>query len=77
MVLVIAALATFMPCYVLTVVLAPYFKRYGQHPAIKAFVEGITAAAIGALSGAVVVLATCSLVDVPTLVLAALTALAL
>ncbi|SNR94688.1 hypothetical protein SAMN06269173_11270 [Hymenobacter mucosus] len=50
---------------------ALYFKRYGQHPAIRAFVEGITAAAIGAFSGAVVVLATCSLVDVPTLVLAA------
>lgn len=73
----VAALATFLPCYVLTVVPAPYFKRYGQHPAIKAFVEGITAAAIGALSGAVVVLATRSLVDVPTFVLAALTALAL
>lgn len=73
----VAALATFLPCYVLTVVPAPYFKRYRQQPAIKAFVKGITAAAIGALSGAVVVLATRSLVDVPTVVLAVLTALAL
>ena len=73
----VAALATFLPCYVLTVVPAPYFKKYGQRPALKAFVEGITAAAIGALSGAVVVLATRAVVDVPTAGLAAGTALAL
>ena len=73
----VAALATFLPCYVLTVVPAPYFKKYGQRPALKAFVEGITAAAIGALSGAVVVLATRALMDVPTTLLAAGTALAL
>jgi len=73
----VAALAAFLPCYVLTVVPAPYFKKYGQRPAIKAFVDGITAAAIGALSGAVVVLATRAIVDVPNALLAADTALAL
>ena len=73
----VAALATFLPCYVLTVVPAPYFKKYGQRPALQAFVDGITAAAIGALSGAVVVLATRAIVDVPTALLAAGTALAL
>ncbi|MCI1189816.1 chromate transporter [Hymenobacter sp. DH14] len=73
----VAALATFLPCYVLTVVPAPYFKKYGQRPAIQAFVAGITAAAIGALSGAVVVLAQRTLVDGPTVLLAALTGLAL
>jgi chromate transporter len=36
---------------------APYFKKYGKHPAIKATVDGITAAAIGAIAGAVLVLA--------------------
>ncbi|HEX8426395.1 chromate transporter [Hymenobacter sp.] len=30
-----AALATILPCFVLTVVPALYFKRYGQYPAIK------------------------------------------
>ena len=73
----VAALATFLPCYVLTVVPAPYFKKYGQRPALKAVVEGIPAAAIGALSGAVAVLATRALVDIPTVLLAAGTALAL
>ena len=73
----VAALATFLPCYVLTVVPAAYFKKYGRRPAIQAFVAGITAAAIGALSGAVVVLAQRTLVDVPTVLLAVATALVL
>lgn len=52
----VAALATFLPCYVLTVLPAPYFKRHGKRPGIVAFVDGVTAAAIGAIAGAVVVL---------------------
>ncbi|MGZ3940063.1 MAG: chromate transporter [Flavisolibacter sp.] len=53
----IAAMATFLPCYLFTVLPAPYFKKWGKHPAIKAVVDGITAAAVGAIAGAVVVLA--------------------
>src|SRR5688572_25430458 len=34
----IAALATFLPCYLFTIIPAPYFKRYGRHSSIKAFV---------------------------------------
>ena len=49
---------------------APYFRKYGSRPGIAAFVEGVTAAAIGALSGAVVVLGRRSIVDVTTAVLA-------
>ncbi|MEJ1238094.1 chromate transporter [Chryseolinea sp. T2] len=71
---VVAALATFVPCYLFTVLPAPYFKRYGKHPAIKAFVDGVTAAAIGAIAGAVAVLAKRTLVDVPTLLVAIVTA---
>ena len=52
----VAAVATFLPCYFFTVVPAPYFKKYGHRPGIKAFVDGVTAAAIGAISGAVIVL---------------------
>jgi chromate transporter len=52
----VAAFATFLPCYVLTVIPAPYFKKYGKRQGIVAFVDGVTAAAIGAISGAVVVL---------------------
>ncbi|HTF17609.1 MAG TPA: chromate transporter [Chryseolinea sp.] len=66
----VAALATFVPCYLFTVIPAPYFKKYGKHPAIKAFVEGVTAAAIGAIAGAVLVLGKRTLVDIPTVIIA-------
>jgi chromate transporter len=52
----VAAVATFLPCYLMTIIPAPYFKKYGQRPGIVAFVDGVTAAAIGAITGAVVVL---------------------
>jgi chromate transporter len=67
---VVAALATFLPCYLFTVLPAPYFKKYGKHPAIKAFVDGVTAAAIGAIAGAVLVLGKRTLVDLPSLTMA-------
>jgi chromate transporter len=66
----VAALATFLPCYLFTVIPAPYFKKYGKHPAIKAFVEGVTSAAIGAIVGAVLVLGKRTLQDVPSLLIA-------
>jgi chromate transporter len=52
----VAAVATFLPCYLLTIIPAPYFKKYGRQPAIVAFVDGVTAAAVGAIAGAVIVL---------------------
>lgn len=66
----VAAAATFFPCYLFTVIPAPYFKKYGKHRAIKAFVDGVTAAAIGAIAGAVLVLGKRTLTDVPTVVIA-------
>jgi chromate transporter len=71
---VVAAAATFLPCYLFTVLPAPYFKKYGKHPAIKAFVDGVTAAAIGAIAGAVLVLAKRTITDLPTIILALSTA---
>jgi chromate transporter len=67
---VVAALGTFLPCYLFTVLPAPYFKKYGKRPALLAFVGGVTAAAIGAITGAVIVLAERSIVDVMTAVIA-------
>lgn len=52
----VAALATFLPCYLFTVLPAPYFKKHGKRPGIVAFVDGVTAAAIGAIAGACIVL---------------------
>jgi len=73
----VAALATFLPFYLFTIIPAPYFKKYGKHPAIKAFVDGVTAAAIGAIIGAVIVLAKRQFTDITSVVLAALTILVL
>ncbi|SFI22761.1 chromate transporter [Collimonas sp. OK307] len=71
---VLAAVGTFVPCYLATVIAAPYFKRYGKLPALIAFVDGITAAAIGAIAGSVVVIAQRSIIDIPTALLALATA---
>ncbi|MGN8060308.1 chromate transporter [Ralstonia sp. 22111] len=73
----VAALGTFLPCYLFTILPAPYFKKYGKLPAILAFVDGVTAAAVGAIAGAVIVLAKRSIVDAPTALLAVATVLLL
>ena len=73
----VASIATFLPAYLLTILPAPYFKRYGKHPGVAAFVDGVTAAAIGAISGAVVVLGQRSVTDVPTAIIAVVSALVL
>nr|CBA29321.1 Chromate transport protein [Curvibacter putative symbiont of Hydra magnipapillata] len=66
----VAALATFLPCYLFTVIPAPYFKKYGKLPAIVAFVDGVTAAAVGAITGSVIVIAKRSIIDIPTALIA-------
>jgi chromate transporter len=73
----VAALATFLPCYLFTILPAPYFKKWGRHPSVKAVVDGITAAAIGAIAGAVVVLARRQFTDVTSVAIAAATILIL
>jgi chromate transporter len=80
---IVAALGTFLPCYLFTIVPAPYFKKHGKRPGIVAFVDGVTAAAIGAIAGAVVVLGRRTLVnsdgviEIPKLVILVVTVLLL
>ncbi|KAB7727315.1 chromate efflux transporter [Rudanella paleaurantiibacter] len=66
----VSALATFLPCYLFTILPAPYFRRWGKHSGVKAFVDGITIAAVGAIAGAVVVLARRQLTDLPATAMA-------
>ncbi len=73
----VAAAATFFPCYVFTVVPAPYVKRLTANTSVKAFVDGITAAVVGALLGAVIVIARRTLVDIPSIIIALTTIIAL
>ncbi len=66
----VAALATFLPCYLFTILPAPYFHKYGKLQSIKAFVDGITAAVVGALAGSVIVIAVRTIIDIPTAIIA-------
>ncbi len=69
----VAALATFLPCYLFTIALAPYFHKIAENKQVKAFVDGITAAVVGALVGSVFVIASRTIIDVPTLLIALFT----
>jgi chromate transporter len=69
----VATLATFLPAYGFTILLAPILRRYGQHSGVAAFVRGITAGAVGAITGAVYILGRQSIVDPPTALLALVT----
>ena len=67
-------MVTYAPArHAFVVIAAPAFRKYGKRPAIAAFVQGVTAAAIGAITGAVVVLGRRTVIDIPTLVLALVT----
>jgi chromate transporter len=63
---VMAAIGIFLPVYVFTIVPAPWFKRHRDNSQLKAFVDGATAAATGAITGAVVLLGARAIVDWPT-----------
>jgi len=69
----VAAVGTFLPCYLFTVVPAPLFRRYGTRPALVAIVHGVTAAAVGAIAGAVIVLGRGAIFDWLTVIIAAAT----
>jgi chromate transporter len=68
---VAAALGIFLPVYLIVVLLAPSYKRWAKNPQLNAFVRGVTAAATGAIAGAVVVLARRSVHDLPTVLICA------
>lgn len=67
---VMASIGIFLPVYVFTIIPAPWFKRHRNNPQLKAFVDGATAAATGAITGAVIVLGARAITDVPTALIA-------
>jgi chromate transporter len=62
----IAALGMFLPTYLAVVLVAPWFRRVMANRALRSAVDGVTAAAAGAIAGAVVVLGRRALIDTPT-----------
>ncbi len=71
---VAASIGVFLPVYLVVVLVAPYYKRFAKNPQLHAFVHGVTAAATGAIAGAVVVLARRAVYDWVTAGIALLTA---
>lgn len=67
---IMASIGIFLPVYFFTIFPAPWFKRHRDNPQLKAFVDGATAAATGAITGAVLVLGARAIIDVPTAVIA-------
>jgi chromate transporter len=69
----VAAIAVFLPCYLFVIIPAPYYSRIADNKSIKAFVDGVSAAAAGAIGGAAIVLGRRAIHDVPTVVIAVAT----
>ena len=73
---VFAAAGVFLPTYLFVVIPAPYFRRFADNPQVRSFVDGVTAAATGAIAGAAFVLGRRALIDWKTVAIAAATWLA-
>jgi chromate transporter len=65
-----ATVGVFLPAYLLSVLLLPWFDRFANRPLVRSFVGGVTAAAAGALAGACILLGRRAVLDVPTALLA-------
>jgi len=70
---VLAAFAVFAPPYLIILFGAPYYRRFAKNRQVKAFVQGVTAAAVGAIAGAAYILARRSLIDIPTVAIGVVT----
>ncbi|HVT38744.1 MAG TPA: chromate efflux transporter [Gemmatimonadaceae bacterium] len=64
-----AALGVFLPTYLAVVLVARWFHRVAQSPQLRAAVDGVTAAATGAIIGAAIVLGRRALVDATAVLL--------
>jgi chromate transporter len=69
----LAALAVLVPPYLIVIAGAPYYRRFARNLQVKAFVQGVTAAAVGAIAGAAFILGRRSLIDPPTVLIAVVT----
>jgi chromate transporter len=74
---ILASIGMFLPVYFFTIIPAPWFKRHRENRQLKAFVDGATAAATGAITGAVIVLGMRSITDLPTAAIALISFVAL
>jgi chromate transporter len=61
-----AAIGVFLPVYMIVVLVARWFHRLAANRSLRAAIDGVTAAATGAICGAVYVLGRRALTDIPT-----------
>jgi chromate transporter len=66
----LASLGVFLPPFLLVLLLAPYYRRFAQNRQVRAFVQGVTAAATGAIAGASYILGRHAIKDVPAALIA-------
>ena len=66
-----AAAGVFVPVYLVVLFVSPYFAQIARNPQARAALEGVTAAATGAIAGAVYILGRRAIHDWPTAVIAA------
>jgi chromate transporter len=52
----LATAAVFLPVYLFVIVPGPLLRRHGEHPRLRGFIKGATAAAAGAIAGAAIVI---------------------
>jgi chromate transporter len=52
----LATAAVFLPVYLFVIVPGPLLRRHGEHPRLRGFIKGATAAAAGAITGAAIVI---------------------
>ena len=72
---IIATVCVFLPALLLVIVPGKLIRRHEKHPRLQGFVQGVTAAAAGAIAGAAILIAG-DIIDSPWSVLIGLTALA-
>lgn len=72
-----AALGIFLPCYLFVIILAPYFNRVAQHEGVRAFVQGLTVAVAGGITGTTLLLGKNAIIDWLTLFIFITTGLSL
>ena len=65
-----AAAGVFAPVYLITILFARHYTRWKANRSVRAFVDGVTAAATGAIAGASIVLGRRAIIDVPTALIA-------
>lgn len=69
----IAALGVFLPVYLAVILFAPIYRRLASNAVLRSFVKGITAAATGAIAGAIIVIARQSVTSYLGIIIAGVT----